>query len=101
MRRHQRPSVPSGRSDQDLHQANLGKPTYPRGTAQTQREQAQLSVRELCNEKQKDHWSIIENPIAEPHETTQKTSTVDINFGFTIPKKLKARTAHRSVLLRL
>lgn len=69
------------------------KPTlgsqHIQGDCTNQREQAQVSVRELCNEKQKDHWSIIENPIAEPHETAQKTSTIDIKFGFTIPKKSK------------
>ncbi|KAJ5677266.1 uncharacterized protein N7477_002899 [Penicillium maclennaniae] len=54
-----------------------------------QREQAQVSVRELCNEKQKGHWSIIENPVIKTHETSQKPSTVDINFGFTIPKTSK------------
>ncbi|KAJ5314009.1 uncharacterized protein N7443_000893 [Penicillium atrosanguineum] len=55
----------------------------------TQREQEQVSVREICNEKQKGHWSIIENHFTEIQETAQKPSTVDISFGFTIPKNSK------------
>jgi hypothetical protein len=54
-----------------------------------QREEEQVFVRELCNSKQKGYWNTIANRIPEAQENARKASSVDITFGFTIPKNAR------------
>ncbi|KAJ5647604.1 hypothetical protein N7490_003976 [Penicillium lividum] len=51
-------------------------------------EPERVSVREICNGRQKTHWGIIENPAEAQLDDAQRSGSVDVVFGFSIPKSV-------------
>ncbi|KAJ5672362.1 hypothetical protein N7507_001489 [Penicillium longicatenatum] len=55
-----------------------------------------VSIRELCNGRQKTHWDIVDNSLDMQQDDTSRSGSVDVLFGFTIPKN--ANPAQRTDL---
>ncbi|KAJ5913516.1 hypothetical protein N7504_002399 [Penicillium tannophilum] len=55
-----------------------------------------VTIREICNGRQKSHWEIIENSPGTHQDDAYRTGSVDVLFGFTIPKN--ANPAQRTDL---
>ncbi|KAJ5524938.1 hypothetical protein N7494_011588 [Penicillium frequentans] len=63
---------------------------------ESNQEVERVSVREICNVRQKSHWEIIENSPGTQQCDAYRSGSVDVLFGFTIPKN--ANPAQRTDL---
>ncbi|KAJ5760129.1 hypothetical protein N7520_007285 [Penicillium odoratum] len=57
-------------------------------TEENEAEAERVSVREICNGRQKTNWSIIEDPAGAQLDDAQRSGSVDVVFGFSIPKSV-------------
>ncbi|KAJ5992944.1 hypothetical protein N7451_008668 [Penicillium sp. IBT 35674x] len=63
---------------------------------ESDQEVERVSIREICNARQKSHWEVIENFPETHQDDAYRSGSVDVLFGFTIPKN--ANPAQRTDL---